>query len=101
LIKVFFKGLTTGLILQAAIGPIFFFLVNVALQKTLMDGLFAVLAVVIVDYIYIALAIAGVGKLLENAKTKKILGLVSSIVLILFGLFMVSFLRIIDIVTKG
>ena len=90
MIKVFFKGLTTGLILQIAIGPVFFFLVNIALQKTLLDGLFAVLAVTIVDYIFITLAIAGVSKLLEKEKTKTILGIVSSLVLILFGLYMAT-----------
>jgi len=88
LVKVFLKGLTTGLILQIAIGPIFFYLVNITLQKTLMDGLFAVFAVTIVDYLYILLAIAGVGKILEKEKTKEILGLVSSVILILFGLYM-------------
>lgn len=88
LVKVFLKGLTTGLILQIAIGPIFFYLANITLQKTLMDGLFAVFAVTIVDYLYISLAIVGVGKFLEKEKTKKILGLVSSVILIFFGLYM-------------
>lgn len=88
LVKVFLKGLTTGLILQIAIGPIFFYLVNITLQKNLMDGLFAVFAVTIVDYLYILLAIAGVGKILEKEKTKEIIGLVSSVILILFGLYM-------------
>lgn len=44
------KGLITGLILQIAIGPIFFLIVNITLQKTLLDGLSAVVAVTIVDY---------------------------------------------------
>ncbi len=87
-IKVFIRGLTTGLILQIAIGPVFFYLANIALNKTLLDGLLAVLAATVVDYIYIALAIAGIGKLLERARVKRILGLASSIVLILFGLYM-------------
>ncbi len=88
MIKVFFKGLTTGLILQIAVGPVFFYLINIALQRTLIDGLFGVLAVTIVDYLYILLAITGVGKLLEKEKIKKILGAISSIVLILFGIYM-------------
>jgi threonine/homoserine/homoserine lactone efflux protein len=86
--KVFLRGLSTGLILQIAIGPVFFFLANLALQKSLIDGLFAVAAVTIVDYLYIALAIAGIGKLLEKKKIKKTLGTISSIVLIAFGFYM-------------
>lgn len=83
--KIFKNGLSTGLLLQLAIGPVFFFIVNLTIQRTILDGLVAVLAVTIVDYIYITLAILGVGKLLENKKIKKTFGLISSIVLIIFG----------------
>lgn len=79
------NGLLTGFILQLAIGPVFFFILNIALQRTLIDGLLAVLAVTLVDYLYIILAVFGVGKLLENNKIKRIMGIVSSIVLIIFG----------------
>ena len=87
--KAFKKGLLTGFILQIAIGPVFFFIVNLALQKSLSHGFAAVIAVTIVDYFYIALAILGVGKLIENKKIKKVFGIISSIVLILFGIFMI------------
>ncbi|MBI5203317.1 MAG: LysE family transporter [Nitrospirae bacterium] len=83
--KIFRSGLSTGLLLQLAIGPVFFFVVNLTIQKTVLDGFVAVLAVTIVDYIYITLAILGVGKLLENKKIKKIFGIISSAVLIIFG----------------
>lgn len=82
---IFKNGLSTGLLLQLAIGPVFFFIANLTIQRTILDGLVAVLAVTIVDYIYITLAILGVGKLLENKKIKKAFGLISSIVLIIFG----------------
>ncbi len=83
--KIFKNGLLTGLLLQLAIGPVFFFIISLALQRTLLDGLVAVLAVTIVDYLYITLAILGLGKLLENENIKRIFGIVSSIVLIIFG----------------
>lgn len=86
--KVFISGLSTGLLLQLAIGPVFFFILNTSLQRTVMDGLFSVLAVTIVDYLYITLAVFGVGKLLEKQKVKKILGFISSLVLIIFGVMM-------------
>ncbi|MEK7072421.1 MAG: LysE family transporter [Patescibacteria group bacterium] len=84
--KIFTNGLTTGLFLQLAIGPVFFFIINLALQKTIYDGLIAVLAVTLVDYFYITLSVVGIGKVLENKKTKNVFGIVSSIVLIIFGI---------------
>jgi len=79
------EGLFTGLLIQLAIGPIFFFVINLSLQKTFLDGLMGVLAATIVTYIYIALSAFGIGKMLEIEKVKKIFGIVSSIVLIIFG----------------
>jgi len=89
MIAVMLNGFFTGLILQIAIGPVFFFILNIALQKTVMDGWVAVIAVTIVDYIFIALAVLGVGKLLEKPKIKLALGIVSSLVLVLFGIVMI------------
>jgi len=88
--KVFKNGLLTGLFLQLAIGPVFFFIINISLQRTLFDGLIAVLAVTIVDYFYITLAILGVGQALKRKKVKKVFGIVSSIVLIIFGAIMIK-----------
>ena len=75
--------------LQIAIGPVFFFILNIALQRTLIDGLFAVIAVTIADYLFIALAVLGVGKLLERPKIKFGMGITSSVVLMLFGIIMI------------
>jgi threonine/homoserine/homoserine lactone efflux protein len=79
------NGLFTGFVIQLAIGPIFFFVINLTLQKTILDGLMGVFAATIVGYIYIALSAFGIGKLLENKKTSKIFAAISSIVLIIFG----------------
>lgn len=88
-LSIFVKGLVTGLILQVAIGPVFFFVVNIVMQRTLLDGFFAILAVALADYCYIILSIIGIAKLLENNRLKRFLGFVSSLILILFGLYMV------------
>lgn len=88
--KIFRNGLATGIVLQLAIGPVFFFIINLALQKSIFDGLIGTLAVTIVDYFYITLAIFGIGKLLENKKIKKVFGIISSIVLIIFGVFIIK-----------
>jgi len=88
--RVFANGLLTGLILQTAIGPVFFFIINLALQRSLYDGLVAVVAVTLVDYFYISLAILGIGKLLEKKKVKKAFGIISSFVLVIFGLVIIK-----------
>ncbi len=90
MVKVFRNGLATGLVLQLAIGPVFFFIVNLAVQRTIIDGLAGALAVTIVDYLYITLAILGVGKVLENRSFQKVFGIVSSIILMIFGLMLVK-----------
>lgn len=80
----------TGMILQLAVGPVFFFIVNLALQRTLLDGFAGVVGVTLADYVYIFLAAFGIGKLLEHNKVKRIFGIVSSLVLILFGIVMIK-----------
>jgi threonine/homoserine/homoserine lactone efflux protein len=88
--KIFKNGLTTGLLLQLAIGPVFFYIVNLSLQRSISDGLVAVVAVTTVDYLYITLSIFGIGKLLDKTDTRNIFGLISSIVLILFGALVIK-----------
>lgn len=87
--KIFKNGLATGMVLQLAVGPVFFFIVNLALQKSILDGFAGVIGVTLADYVYIILAIFGIGKLLEHKKIKKIFGIISSIVLMIFGLVMI------------
>jgi threonine/homoserine/homoserine lactone efflux protein len=87
--KIFKNGLLTGLFLQLAIGPVFFYIVNLTLQRSIYDGIVATLAVTLVDCFYITLSIIGVGKLLEKKKIKNIFGIISSFVLIVFGVWII------------
>ncbi len=88
--NILLKGFTTGLILQIAIGPVFIFILNIALQHGLLNGLSAVLGVTVVDYLYIILAIIGVGKILEVKKVNFLFSIISSIVLIIFGILILK-----------
>lgn len=88
--KIFKNWLITWLLLQLAIGPVFFFIINLTLQRTILDWLVAVTAVTIVDYFYITLAVLGIGKLLQKKKFKKIFWIISSIVLITFGIIIIK-----------
>jgi threonine/homoserine/homoserine lactone efflux protein len=83
--KIFKHGLATGLLLQLAIGPVFFYIMNLTLQRSIADGFIAVVTVTVVDYLYITLSVAGIGKLLEKNCAKTIFGCISSIVLMVFG----------------
>lgn len=89
--KIFRNGLTTGLVIQLlTIGPVFIFIISMALQKTILDGLVGAIAITIVDYFYITLAILGIGKLIENKRAKKVFGIISSVVLIIFGIVFIK-----------
>lgn len=88
--RTFGNGLATGLILQLAVGPVFFFIANLTLQGSIFHGLAGVIAVTLVDYFYITLAIFGIGKLLEERKVKRIFGIVSSIILAIFGVIIIK-----------
>ena len=88
-VKIFVTGLVTGLTLQLAIGPVFLFIANLTLQKSFLDGVVGVFAVTAVDYLYITLAILGVGKLLEKKHVRKSFGIISSVILIAFGVLFI------------
>ncbi len=60
------------------------------MQRTIFDGLAGVVAVTIVDYFYIMLSVLGIGKLLENKKIKKWFGILSSIILVVFGMIIIK-----------
>jgi threonine/homoserine/homoserine lactone efflux protein len=78
----------TGLFLQLALGPVFFYIFGITVDSNYINSLSGILAVTIVDYIYIVLSLIGVGALLQKDKIKKIFGSVSSVILMLFGLMM-------------
>jgi arginine exporter protein ArgO len=86
---VFLDGFLTGLILQIAIGPVYFFILNLALAGSLTDAFAGIAAAVLVDYLYITLAILGVGKALELQRITTILGFIGALVLCIFGLVMI------------
>jgi threonine/homoserine/homoserine lactone efflux protein len=87
--SIFVKGLLTGLILQLAIGPVFIYILNIAFQGGIIHGLFAVIGVTIADYLYIIMAIIGIGKIIENNKYKYPLSVISSLVLAVFGILLI------------
>lgn len=83
-------GFKFGLMLQIAVGPVCFFIFQMAVSNGLISALVGTLGVTIIDGLYIFFAILGIGKLLEkNKNIKNILKYFGSFVLIVFGLYIV------------
>ncbi len=88
--KPLLKGLLTGLFLQLAIGPVFFFILGITINSNFINVLSAITAVTLVDYIYIALSLLGLSKIIERENIKVIVGILSSFVLIVFSLIILK-----------
>lgn len=76
-----FKGLKLGMLLQLAIGPMCLMVFNTSATYGLFIGLTLVLAIAIVDLIYIALSGFGVTAIINKNKVKFAIKLFGSIVL--------------------
>ena len=81
------RGLKVGMVLQLAVGPVFAFVLNVALVADVPSFLGAVIGVTLVDAFYIGLASLGVSRFLEGAGRKRALNMLSAAVLMFFGLY--------------
>lgn len=88
-IRVWTRGFATGMFLQLAIGPVFIYLLNITLLSGMASGISAVLAVTVVDFLYIGLAIAGIGRILQAAQLRFFFNTVSSLVLVVFGVMLI------------
>ncbi len=84
----FGKGFRFGLLLQAAIGPVFLLVMNTAMQSGRGAALAVALAATLVDALFVSLAILGLGKLLENPDAQRVLKGFGTVVLAYFGLGM-------------
>jgi threonine/homoserine/homoserine lactone efflux protein len=89
-LKPLLKGILTGLFLQLAIGPVFFFILGITINNSFINVLSAITAVTLADYIYIALSLLGLSKVIEKEKIKVIVGIVSSFVLIIFSIIILK-----------
>lgn len=81
------KGLATGLLLQIAIGPVFFLVLGINLSGGFFLALAGIVAVTLVDCLYMALSILGLARLLKEEKYRRPFGILSSLVLLIFGLY--------------
>lgn len=80
------KGFRFGLLLQLAIGPVCLYILNTAVMSGFGLAFLAVIAVCLIDALYIFLAFSGISAFLKSEKTKLILKIFGAVVLIVFGL---------------
>ena len=84
-----FKGFRFGMLLQLAVGPMCLLVFNTSASNGFLSGFMLVLAIALVDVVYMALSGLGVASVINKPKAKIILKLVGGAVLILFGINMV------------
>jgi threonine/homoserine/homoserine lactone efflux protein len=78
------KGFKFGMLLQIAIGPVCIYIFNLTIRRGWLSAFISVLAVVIIDALFISLSIIGISAVVE--KRKKLLKIFGSSVLIIFGI---------------
>lgn len=79
------KGLRFGMLLQFAIGPMCLFVFNSSVNYGFFTGIAVVLAIALVDAIYITLAGFGLATVINKKGRKKLLKYLGAAVLLLFG----------------
>lgn len=80
------KGFRFGIILQLSVGPVCLFVFNTAGEYGFLAGITAVLAVALVDALYISLAGIGVASVLKKEGIRKAIQIFGFAVLLFFGL---------------
>lgn len=80
------KGFRFGMLLQLAVGPVCIFIFQMASENGFFLAEAGVLAVVLVDGIYILAAIIGISSLIEKAGMESYLRYFGAAILLLFGL---------------
>ncbi len=86
MLSTFFHGIKFGMLLQIAIGPVSLFILTTAINSNFLNSFLAVLAVALVDAIYITLALLGAVSFLHDKKNEAFFNWLSAIILILFGI---------------
>ena len=80
------KGFRFGMLLQLAVGPMCLMVLNTSATEGLLQGLLLVMAITLIDGLYIALSGFGVAALLNHKRIKLVIKLFGCVVLVLFGL---------------
>lgn len=80
------KGLRFGMLLQLAIGPMAMMVFHASSEYGFLFSLQLVLAIALIDALYITLSCFGAAALINKSKIKKVIKLMGFLVLVLFGI---------------
>lgn len=81
------NGLLYGLLLCVLIGPVFFALIQNAIEKGFYSGVFMAMGIAISDAFYITITYLGISQLTSNERFNQWLGGVGGLILVGFGVF--------------
>jgi len=85
--EIILNGLIYGLLLCVLIGPVFFALIQNAIEKGFYSGLFMAIGIALSDALYITITYLGISQLTSNDKFNMWLGGVGGLILVGFGVF--------------
>jgi threonine/homoserine/homoserine lactone efflux protein len=80
------KGFKFGMLLQLAIGPICLLIFKMAGSKSFAEAMIGVSAVVLVDSLFILLAILGIASFVGRERVKKVFNCTGAVIVGIFGL---------------
>lgn len=81
------NGLLFGLLLCVLIGPVFFALIQNAIEKGFRSGLFMAIGIALSDAFYIVVTYLGISQLTNNPKFNMWLGGLGGAIMLVFGIF--------------
>lgn len=81
-----FKGFKFGMLLQLAVGPMCLLVFTTATSQGFFMGLYLVLAIALIDALYISLSGIGIASIIGKDKVKNVIKIFGGVVLILFGI---------------
>lgn len=84
--KNFLKGLYFGMMLQLAIGPVCLFIFNTATTNGFFSAMQVVVAVTLIDALFIILSLFGISLILNNENIMFFFKIFSGMILIFFGI---------------
>lgn len=88
MIEAFFHGIVPGLLLSAAIGPVFFMLVQTSIQRGFKLAMIMEFGIIMSDTFCILCAYFGLASFFQNPAYKNLIFTVGSIILVIFGIVM-------------
>ena len=90
IVTMIFTGLRFGMLLQLAVGPLCLLVFNTSMRYGFLTGLQVILAIALIDALYITLSCLGISAVINRTGVKTVIKLVGCCVLVLFGINIIT-----------